>query len=105
MKFIQITLFFILCVHIVRVEGSNKNPFEVLNLPKSATDQQIKNRFRELTKKYHPDKNPDPKAKDIYSEITNAYQTLSDPNQRKKYEQTLENSRNQNSFYQNSWNI
>ena len=59
------------------------NPYEILNLPVNANDQQIKRRFQELTQQHHPDLHPnDP----FYSQITEAYTILSNPKMRTKYD-------------------
>jgi molecular chaperone DnaJ len=62
-----------------------KTPYELLGISRTATKQEIKKAFINLTKKYHPDKNPD--FKDLYSEINNAYQILSNELKRKEYDQ------------------
>ncbi|EGG17038.1 heat shock protein DnaJ family protein [Cavenderia fasciculata] len=61
--------------------------YEVLDVPKSATKQDIKKAFYALAKKYHPDTNQgDPNAHKRFSEITNAYDVLSDENKRAMYD-------------------
>jgi molecular chaperone DnaJ len=58
-----------------------RNPYDVLGIRKTASKGEIKKAFIELTKKYHPDRNPD--TKDKYAEINNAYQILSNDIKRK----------------------
>jgi translocation protein SEC63 len=60
------------------------DPYDILSVPITATDKQIKTSFRELSKKYHPDKNPD--YNDRYLLITKAYQTLTDATAKANYE-------------------
>eukprot|EP00371_Babesia_bovis_P003522 XP_001612169.1 dnaJ C terminal region domain containing protein [Babesia bovis T2Bo] len=55
---------------------------------RNATNDEIKRKFRELAKKYHPDLNPSPDAKQKMAEISSAYELLSDPKKRQVYDQT-----------------
>lgn len=66
----------------------NKDPYSVLGVSRNATNDEIKRKFRELAKKYHPDLNPSPDAKQKMAQITSAYELLSDPKKRKMYDQT-----------------
>lgn len=56
------------------------NPYEVLGVPENATDEQIKNAYKELVKKYHPDRYQDNPLADLaeekLAEINEAYDTL-----------------------------
>ncbi|KAK2195323.1 bifunctional DnaJ domain/Chaperone J-domain superfamily/Chaperone DnaJ [Babesia duncani] len=65
-----------------------KDPYSVLGIGRNATNDEIKRKFRELAKKYHPDLNPSPDAKQKMAEITSAYELLSDPQKRQLYDQT-----------------
>lgn len=56
------------------------NPYTVLGVTENANEAEIKNAFRKLAKKFHPDKNNDPKAKSIFQEILTAYEVLKDNN-------------------------
>lgn len=57
----------------------SKNPYEVLGLPNSASKDDVKKAYRKLAMKYHPDQNKDnPKAAEIFRQITEAYDTLMD---------------------------
>lgn len=61
--------------------------YEVLGVDKKASDADIKKAYRKLAKEYHPDLHPDDKdAADKFSEINEAYEVLSDPKKRKKYD-------------------
>jgi molecular chaperone DnaJ len=57
-----------------------------LGLNRSATASEIKKQYYSLAKKYHPDTNKDPKAKETFAEIQNAYEILSDDSKRQNYD-------------------
>ncbi|MDD7305561.1 MAG: J domain-containing protein [Peptoniphilaceae bacterium] len=67
--------------------------YEVLGVDKKATEAEIKKAYRKLAKKYHPDLHPDDKdMNEKFSEINEAYEVLSDPDKRKKYDMFGENA-------------
>ncbi len=67
---------------------SNKDFYEILGVPRSASDDDIKKAFRKLAMKYHPDRNPDnEEAVEKFKEIQNAYAILSDPQKKAAYDQ------------------
>ncbi|MFC5067180.1 DnaJ C-terminal domain-containing protein [Flaviflagellibacter deserti] len=64
-----------------------RDPYDVLNVPKGASDAEIKKAFRKLAKTHHPDRNPnDPKAKERFSELSHAYDLLSDSEKRGQFD-------------------
>lgn len=65
-----------------------KDYYHVLGVPESASGDDLKKAYRKLAKKHHPDANPDdPEASERFKEISEAYRVLSDPEQRKRYDQ------------------
>src|SRR5690606_8325001 len=64
-----------------------KSPYEVLGVQKGASEKEIKSAFRRLAKKYHPDQQPDdPRAKERFAEISQAYEILGDEQKRKQFD-------------------
>ncbi|KAK9173879.1 DnaJ C terminal domain protein [Cryptosporidium meleagridis] len=63
----------------------SSDPYKVLGVSRNASDEEIKLRFKELAKKYHPDLNPSEEAKNKMAKIVNAYETLSDSKKKKQY--------------------
>lgn len=67
---------------------SKRDYYEVLAVDKSAGEDEIKKAYRKLAMKYHPDRNPDDKeAEEKFKEINEAYEVLSDPDKKSKYDQ------------------
>ena len=63
------------------------NPYTLLGVSKTASQDEIKQAYRKLARKMHPDLNPnDPKAEDRFKEISGAYDILSDPEKRKRFD-------------------
>ena len=65
-----------------------KDYYQTLGVKKNASQKEVKAAFRRLAKQWHPDANPnDPKAEGHFKEINEAYEVLSDPEKRGKYDQ------------------
>ncbi|OBA23524.1 DnaJ-domain-containing protein [Metschnikowia bicuspidata var. bicuspidata NRRL YB-4993] len=62
------------------------DPYEVLGVPRDADDRTIKSQYRQLSKQYHPDKNPDPEAHERFLQVGEAYGILDDPQKRENYD-------------------
>ena len=67
---------------------SKRDYYEILEVSKSATAEEIKKAYRKKAIKFHPDKNPgDKKSEDNFKEAAEAYEVLSDPEKRQRYDQ------------------
>lgn len=60
----------------------------MLDIPRESNEREIKSAFLKLAKKYHPDVNSSPGAENIFSEINEAYETLSNTTKREIYDST-----------------
>ena len=67
---------------------SKRDYYEVLEISKSASVEEIKKAYRKMAIKYHPDKNPgDKEAEEKFKEAAEAYEVLSDDNKKARYDQ------------------
>ena len=64
-----------------------KDYYETLNVPSSASDEEIRKSYRNLALQFHPDKNNSPGAEERFKEVGEAYEVLSDPVKRQDYDQ------------------
>ncbi len=65
-----------------------KDYYKILGVSKNADEKEIKQAFRRLARKYHPDLNPNDKsAQEKFKEINEAYEVLSDPAKRRRYDE------------------
>jgi curved DNA-binding protein len=71
---------------------AGKDFYEILGVPKTATPDEIQRSYRKLARTYHPDINKSPDAEERFKEISEAYDVLSDPDQRRRYDNPRESS-------------
>ncbi len=66
---------------------SKRDYYEILEIERNASDTEIKKAYRKMALKFHPDKNPDDKsAEDKFKEAAEAYEVLSNPDKRARYD-------------------
>jgi curved DNA-binding protein CbpA len=70
--------------------ASQRNHYEIIGVTRQATTDEIKKKYRELARKFHPDKVQDKDlGQKVFAQINKAYAVLSDPNQRAQYDASL----------------
>jgi curved DNA-binding protein len=60
--------------------------YQILGVPRNATQEEIQRAYRKLARAYHPDVNKDPAAEERFKDISEAYDVLSDPQTRQRYD-------------------
>jgi molecular chaperone DnaJ len=66
---------------------TKRDYYDVLGMPRNASEQEIKSAYRKLALKYHPDRNPgDKKSEERFKEAAEAYSVLGDPEKRQRYD-------------------
>ena len=80
---------------------AGKNYYDLLGIKKNATEKEVKQAYRKLARKYHPDVNPGDKSSEAkFKEINEAYEVLSDKENRKKYDKYGDNWQHAEQFEQ-----
>ena len=63
-----------------------RDPYDVLGVSRSASSAEIKKAFRTLAKKFHPDQNKEPRAKENFAEVNSAYEIVGDADKRAQFD-------------------
>ncbi|KAG9122119.1 DnaJ- protein scj1 [Ceratobasidium sp. 392] len=79
-------VFFTFLLALLAVVAAGTDYYKVLGVDRAASDATIKKAYKKLSKKYHPDKNKTPEAKDKFVEVARAYEILSDSQKRGIYD-------------------
>jgi DnaJ-class molecular chaperone len=67
-----------------------KDPYEILGVSRDASADEVRRAYRGLTRKHHPDANPDdPQAEVRFKELTEAYEVLANPEKRRNYDERI----------------
>jgi len=82
--FLAICLFLLSSIDVLAV---HRQYYDLLGVEPSASQNDIKKAYRKLSMQYHPDVNPSAEAHEKFTKINNAYEVLSDPETRRKYDQ------------------
>uniref|UniRef100_A0A3Q3W587 DnaJ homolog subfamily C member 16 n=1 Tax=Mola mola TaxID=94237 RepID=A0A3Q3W587_MOLML len=84
----------ILSGHLVRT-ASEHDPYKILGVSRSASQAEIKRAYKNLAKEWHPDKNRDPKAEDMFIKISKSYEILSNEERRSNFDRYGQMDENQ----------
>lgn len=79
---------------------NNNNYYDILNINKDFTPDDIKKAYKKLAIKFHPDKNNSPLAEEAFKKISTAYQTLSDPKLKEQFDKYGSEEEYREKYYQ-----
>jgi hypothetical protein len=65
-----------------------EDPYSILSISRDASSREIRAAYRQLTFKHHPDRNPHPDSNKVWSRINDAYEVLSNPDRKARYDRT-----------------
>ena len=68
---------------------ASRDPYTILGVSRSDSTSKIKKAYHKAALKYHPDKNKDDNAEEMFKKVVEAYEVLSDPYKKKKYDNSL----------------
>jgi len=77
----------LVCLVVGSLAAAKRDYYQILGVSREANAKQLKKAYRDLSLKYHPDKNKESGASDKFVEISNAYEVLSDDEKRRIYDQ------------------
>ena len=66
--------------------AADRDFYQILGVPRTASQEEIQRAYRRLARSYHPDVNKDPAAEDQFKDVSEAYDVLSDPQTRQRYD-------------------
>ena len=66
--------------------AADEDFYQILGVPRDASQEDIQRAYRRLARTYHPDVNKDPGAEDRFKDVSEAYDVLSDPQTRRRYD-------------------
>ncbi|KAF4093663.1 hypothetical protein AMELA_G00004430 [Ameiurus melas] len=85
----------VLLIVLGNASASEFNPYGVLGVSRHASQTEIRKAYKQLVKEWHPDKNKDPSAEDMFIKITKSYEILSSEDRRANYDQFGQTDENQ----------
>lgn len=84
----------ILSVHLAKT-ASEYDPYKILGVSRSASQAEIKRAYKSLAREWHPDKNKDPKAEDMFIKVSKSYEILSNEERRSNFDRYGQMDENQ----------